>query len=317
MAEQQDRDAVVVATGIAQGGYIRTGDLLRAGFVRRSREQYERGGVLARVSRGLSLVVDLERPDVWDDRLRRACARVGGDVIVARETAARLHGIVGGPTLAAISLIIAANRRDPRLPGVDVKRCDVAPDDIGTLDGLAVTRPLRTVVDCARYSNRLTAVCLLESAARQDLVSLGDVARRLDDLHRAPYVQHAKERFELVDVRSESPLETAVRLPLLDAGLPYPEQLPFLCSGIAGRIDIAYPVELLGGRPGGRYVGLAIEADGREPHLQAETFHHDRARQTALEEAGWLVRRFTDHSLRSGPRYVVERTRRAIATVVS
>ena len=313
MVEQQDRDAAVVAIGIARGGYVRTADLLGAGFVRRSRELYERGGVLTRVARGLYLVVDLERPDVSDDRLRRACARAGGDVVVGRETAARLHGIVGGPTFAPISLIVAAGRRDPKLPGVDVKRCDIPPDDVQTLDDLAVTTPLRTVVDCARYSDRLTAVCLLESAARQDLVMLGEVSRRLGHLRRAPYVRRAKERLDLADVRSESPLETAVRLPLLDARLP----LPFLCGGIAGRIDIAYPVELLGGRLGGRYVGLAIEADGREPHIQAETFHHDRARQTALEEAGWLVRRFTDHSLRAGPSYVVETTRRAIATVVT
>ncbi|MEP7054142.1 MAG: hypothetical protein ABI912_02715 [Actinomycetota bacterium] len=148
---------------------------------------------------------------------------------------------------------------------------------------------------------------------RQGLVSPEELRHRLDGLARAPGVRAAREALRLVDVRSESPLETAVRLPLLDAGLPYPElQLPFLCRGIAGRIDIAYPVELLAGRSGGRYVGLAIEADGREPHLDAATFDHDRVRHTSLEEADWLVRRFTDRDARRRTAAMVGVVSRAI-----
>jgi hypothetical protein len=144
------------------------------------------------------------------------------------------------------------------------------------------------------------------------------VTERLDGMTRAPGLRAARTALGLVDLRSESPLETAVRLPLLDAGLPYPKlQLPFEYDRLTGRIDLAYPVELLGGTPG-RYVGLAIEADGREPHERnAETFHHDRVRQTKLEEHNWLVRRFTDRQARQVTDYMVSVTRRAIDRVLA
>jgi hypothetical protein len=317
MTETPDRDAEIVSLALQQGGYIHGADLRRVGLERRSRERHQRDGVLQRVRRGLYSVVDITAQDAWYDRVWRAVVQAGDGTVVARETAARLHGIVGGPTVTPVQLVIPPRRRVVHIPGVDAKRVQLDSRDITVVAGLRVTTPLRTVLDCSRFSDRLTAVCLFESAARQGLICLDEVATVLAEMYKVPHVKRAKEALRLVDVRSESPLETAVRLPLLDAGLPYPElQLPFLCGGVAGRIDIAYPVELLGGRPGGRYVGLAIEADGREPHLEAQTFDHDRVRQTALEEADWLVRRFTDRKARLAPSYVVETTRRAMALVL-
>ncbi|MEO6714819.1 MAG: hypothetical protein ABIM89_15525 [Mycobacteriales bacterium] len=318
MISPHDRDAIAVSRALGRGGYVSSADLRDAGFSRGDREIYQRGEVLRRVGPRLFSVVDIGTPDAWHDRVWRAAGACGEGAVVGREAAARLHGLAGGAAGASVVILVPPTSRRRRIAGVDVYRSPVPDSDRVALDGLQLTNPLRTVVDCARFSDRLTAVCLLESAARQGVVSLDEVAARLLEMTRAPHVRRAREALRLVDVRSESPLETAVRLPLLDAGLPYPElQLPFRCGGISGRVDIAYPIELLGGRRGGRYVGLAIEADGREWHVGDEVFHHDRRRQTALEEAGWLVRRFTDRHARRSPAYVVETTRRAIATVLT
>jgi hypothetical protein len=134
---------------------------------------------------------------------------------------------------------------------------------------------------------------------------------------REPPAFPPRRALSRIDLRSESPLETIARLLLLDDGLPYPElQLPFRSPTVVGRIDLAYPAALLGVRDG-HYSGLAIETDGREPHLREAMFHHDRVRQTALEEERFLVRRFTDPHLRQQPAYVVATVRRAMARVRS
>jgi hypothetical protein len=318
MSATDDWTETLVERGRERAGYLTTAQLLDAGVSRRDIAKYHSAGILQQVVRGLHVVPDAAARAAFVDRVGQAVARAGPGAVVARETAARLRGIAGAPAIGPITLTIPSSRSAPRLPGVDVKRADIPADDITEQDGLRVTSALRTVVDCARYSDRLTAVCLIESAARQEQAPLATVTERIDAMRSVPGVKAARAALSLVDVRSESPLETAVRLPLLDAGLVYPElQFPFDYGRVRGRIDLAYPVELLGGSRG-RYVGLAIEADGRDAHERDdETFHHDRIRQTALEENGWLVRRFTDRQARQATEYLVAVTRRAIAQVLA
>ncbi len=293
--------------------YLTTAQLLNRGLTRRQLESLSASeGSVDRVARGLFLVGGSDGG--WHDRVRRALGQAGAEAVVARETAARVHGLAGAPALAAIQLAVPPTRRARDLAGVDIKRAELPDDDVTVGQGLAVTTPLRTVVDCARYSDEVTATCLIESACRSNLLTLDDVAARLDSLRRAPGVVSARLALDRADLMSESPLETAVRLTLVNAGLPTPVlQLPFVCDGVSGRIDLAYPAAMLGGNGG--YVGLAIEADGREAHTDPQAFERDRLRQTALEDARWLVRRFTDRQVRQAPAYVVAAVQRAMARV--
>jgi hypothetical protein len=317
MSESTDPDSSLFATASAQGGYVTRGQLAAAGFTRQTIDAFIRAGVLDHRAFDLFAVFDMQAADAWQDRVRRAAVETGPQAMVARETAARWHGLSGAPVIAPITLTLPLKCRDPKLPGVSVKRSDVPVDDRDEVDGLRLTSPLRTVLDCGRFGDRVTAICLIESAVREEKVTVAEVIARADAMVRTPGVRALREALALVDLRSESPLETVVRIALLDAGLPYPElQLPFSYDQVNGRIDLAYPAELLGARCG-RYVGLAIEADGREPHLQEDTFHHDRVRQTALEEHDWLVRRFTDRAARRSPSYVVQTTRRAMDRVIA
>jgi hypothetical protein len=162
----------------------------------------------------------------------------------------------------------------------------------------------------------VVATCVLESAVRLELVTVEEIVARVDALApRTPGVRNARTALGCIDLRSESPLETVTRLLLVDAGLPYPDlQHPFERPEASGRIDLAYPREFLG-LPPGLYRGLAIEADGREPHLRAQMFHHDRIRHTALEEDDWLVRRFTDVHVRTRPAYVIATVQRGLVRV--
>jgi hypothetical protein len=298
------------------GAHLTTASLRRLGVSRRELRGSVSAGLLQQVCRGLYVRPAAAGEERWLTNVRVAVARAGEGAVAARFTAARLHAMIGSPAVMPIEVLIPVQRSKPLLAGVAITRSDVPAVDRLARHGLQVTSPLRTAIDCARFGDRVAATSITESALRQGLFTDADLQARVARSRRAPGVKAALAVIALVDVRSESPLETALRVALLDAGFPGPElQFPFAHGAIRGRIDIAYPAELLGRTSAGRYVGLAIEADGRASHQQDATFHHDRVRHTALEEAGWLVRRFTDRAVRLRTTEIVATVGRAMETV--
>ena len=109
-------------------------------------------------------------------------------------------------------------------------------------------------------------------------------------------------QWSLADARAQTPIETRVRLPLVDAGIgPLVTQYAISQAGILiAEIDLALPHD-----------AVAVEADGREDHEDERGFVWDRRRDVLLAEAGWEVVRFSwEDALR--PAYVVRTVRRAI-----
>lgn len=81
-----------------------------------------------------------------------------------------------------------------------------------------------------------------------------------------------------MDLTSESPPETLVRVVLRDAGLDVRTQVHF---PEIGRVDF-----VVNG-------AVVVECDGRTYHSDAEAFQHDRDRDRWLAIQGWPVLRFT------------------------
>jgi len=305
-----DRELAILEMAVASGGFVTVGQAVATGFTRSEVRTRVDTGLWARAGTGLIRLPDLESADVWRGRVRKAVVASGEFAIAARYTAARWHDLAGAPTIAPIQIAVPPERHPVERPGIKIVRTVLTDDDIHYVDGIAVTSPLRTVVDCARYGDHVAAVCLIESAVRSDKVTLQEVTAGIGAVKGQRGSARAAYALQRVDLRSESPLETRVRLMLLDDGLPYPElQLEFAVNGVRGRIDLAYQ---RGG--GSTFRGLAIEADGRETHARAEAFHSDPIRQTALEEDRWLVRRFTDRHA-DMPGYVTRTVRRGFDRV--
>jgi hypothetical protein len=261
------------------------------------------------VDRGIRRVRDADNADPDKDRVRAALLLAGNGAVAAGYAAAALHGIVGSPAGAPLWIAVPRDRHPERRRGVRIIRTPVAGDDLVHVDSIPVTSVLRTLVDCARHGDQLPAVCLIESAARQGLVSLDAVRAAIGRIRGQRGSARAATALSRADLRSESPLETKARLLLLDAGLPYPEPQRHFSPTDKRRIDLAYVAP-----EGGPYAGLAIEIDGRGVHAKEAAFDADPRRQTALEEAGWLVRRFTDQHL-SDIEYVVQTVTRALERV--
>jgi hypothetical protein len=177
--------------------------------------------------------------------------------------------------------------------GVVHWRSPLDDEDVVMIDGVRVTKPLRTAFDVGRRSRTLErAVVSLDVMARQLGVSPQDVGRYADQHPRAKGLPLLRRALPLVDARSRSVGESRLRvLWVVDGGLPRPECNPYLV-GQLGQV-VGMPDLLLVAS------GLVGEYDGAHHRdLRAHTL--DNAREEDFESLGLVVVRAT--SLDLGPR---------------
>lgn len=218
-------------------------------------------------------------------RARAALAVVGVDAVAALHTAADLLGFGvlddGMTHLAAVPGADCAPR-----PGLRVHAVLDALDRVTVVAGVPCTSAERTAVDLARRVGRLDALAVLDAALRSGRCTTGSLTAEVDRHAGRRGVVQARELVPLADARAESPMESRLRLRVLDGGLPGPElqwRLPE--SGVQRyRLDLAWP---------GRRVGA--EYDGAPAHLLRSQLRHDRERHNWLTgRAGWRLLYFTD-----------------------
>jgi very-short-patch-repair endonuclease len=142
--------------------------------------------------------------------------------------------------------------------------------------GLPVTSPTRTFFDLARLLQRGDGVAALDWALHNRWVLLLRLQSYLDERPRWPGIKRARRALAVADGRSESPMESRLRVILLDAGLPPPDVQVWVGDR---RIDMAY-----------RDVKLGIEYDG---DTHRDRLVEDNRRQNWLVAAGYVLLRFT------------------------
>ena len=164
-------------------------------------------------------------------------------------------------------------------PRLSVRRGRPQEADVGTVYGCRLTTPLRTAWDLARSLELVEAVVAVDALAfRRFPPSL-----LLDRREREPGARGCRRLdrvVDLADARSESPMETRLRLLLVLAGLPRPEvQFPVPAARV--RFDLAYPE-----------AKLAIEFDGDRHDDDL-----DRHRDVRTGRLGWYTARFTKRDI--------------------
>lgn len=215
------------------------------------------------------------------------------------QTAALVHRIGVLATAGTPHVTLPSSVHRPSRPTLVVHRADLAAGDVVDLDGLRVTAVPRTVRDLFMGGDRLAAVWAGEAALRAGSVCAPALDGMLEACAGHPHSAQMRQWRALVDPRSESPLETAVRLLLVDAGLPtvvpqHPVRTPD--GHLLARLDLAWPAARIG-----------IEADGKEPHSGLRPVFTDRWRTNAL--VGWQLLRFTWYDVLRRPAYVVATVR--------
>ncbi|HEX6335423.1 MAG TPA: type IV toxin-antitoxin system AbiEi family antitoxin domain-containing protein [Jiangellaceae bacterium] len=180
-----------------------------------------------------------------------------------------------------------------------VHYADLLPD---ATDG-RTTRPLQTVLDCSRTCRFDEALAIADTAVRVRMVTkpvLIEAAAKL----RGPGSRQARRIAALCDERSHSPLESALRALLIEAGLIFfePQYAAKAASGeVLARVDLGDPV-----------TGVLLEADSFLFHGHRGQLEWDARRYTVLVAHGFLVLRFAYEHVLGDKDWVVETVKRTL-----
>jgi len=229
-------------------------------------------------------------------RLSAAMQRLPEEAAFSGRTASWLHALedtLGSP----IEVTVASTSR---FAGLSIRRAQLAADEVVIRRGLRTTSPLRTVADLGCRLPLVEAVVVLDRALHQRLVRVEQV-KHWAEVHRGTRgVARLRKAIELAEPRSESPMETRIRLLLVLAGLPRPKVQVSVGNeaSFLGRVDLYYPDHR-----------LIIEFDGG---THRNTLAADNRRQNRLVEAGFVVLRFTASDVLGDPASVVEIVRKSV-----
>ena len=210
-----------------------------------------------------------------------AAVLVRPDHAVVARSAAILHDLPVLRIPRDVEITAYAPRTTGRKPsGVLVRAARLGVFDVTDWCGVPVTTRARTVVDVARHDRR-GGIIAADAAAR-----CSSAQKQIDAaLARCagwPGIRRAREVCALADPRSESPLESLVRLALHDARLPPPELQVVIGDEVSGRnyrVDFLWPE-----------VRLVLEADGRVKYTD-DALWLEKRREAALQRMGYRVER--------------------------
>ncbi|WP_298805277.1 hypothetical protein [uncultured Pseudokineococcus sp.] len=179
-------------------------------------------------------------------------------------------------------VVVVAPRPAPRSrPGLLVRECRLERDEqVRTELGWA-TSPARTAVDLLRVLHPdVRALGAAEALAHRWSLTRDDVRAQRDRQAGARGAARAARLVERLDPLAESPRETALRLLVIDAGLPPPvpqHEVRDADGAFVARLDLAWP-----------HRRVALEHDGAH-HRDPRQHSLDLARHNRLRTLGWVV----------------------------
>jgi very-short-patch-repair endonuclease len=282
-----ERDSYAPGTHLAtasnaQHGVFTRAQYLEAGFTRDQLRYRVRTGEIVAVD---ELVYrQAGTPPSSKQRLMAAC--LAGPAVASHRSAGLLWGFPGLPDdLVEVTALRHRRRRSPDV--IWHESYHLIERDITEIDGIPVTRPVRTFLDLGVVLSPDELETVLNEGIRRNLLAVPALARRLEQLgplrRGTATVRTVLNRNAPNRRAPESVLETRFLQLVRSAGLPEP--LPQfqvrLRNGAVARVDFAYPDRK-----------IAIELDGAAFHSGELAVRRDRRRDTRLGAARWRVLRF-------------------------
>jgi hypothetical protein len=177
----------------------------------------------------------------------------------------------------------------------------LADGEVISVDGLAITSATRTAFDCGRWLPLIEAVVVVDVLAREGRVDIDELKALAADAIGVRGIRNLRHAITLTDPRSESPMESRVRVLLMTSGLPRPtsqSEVYDAAGRFLGRADLANPDRK-----------VIVEYDG--------AWHWDRRRaddrrRDDMRAAGWTVIVVSREDYYSMPDALVARVRAAL-----
>jgi hypothetical protein len=244
-----------------------------------------RTGAWVRLDRGLYASADVDPEIARQMQAFVTAARDG--LVVVRESAAQIHGF--GVLRSDVVQLAGDGRKTARArPGVRIHGYKVPRQDVVMVAGVAVSSPARTAIDLARFAPRLDALAVVDAALHVGACNLEELTEQIDRQGHARGIVQARDIVRLADGRAESPMESRLRLRVIDGKVPPPEVQYWVCDERGRpvyRLDLAWPEYRLG-----------LEYDGID-HLSKGRQRTDLERRSWLLERGWRLVSVTDRDV--------------------
>ncbi|GAB3589559.1 hypothetical protein GCM10027446_02260 [Angustibacter peucedani] len=230
----------------------------------------------------------------------RALVCAAPDVVFSHATAAELLRLPA-PRRPELEVSTVGEKRPPRRAGV-VGHQGLLPDDVVLRSGLAVVRAETTWADLGSRLD-LAELVVLGDAVLGRGASRASLAQAAATPARRRGVRLLRRALPLLDGRSESPMESRLRLLLVTSGLPAPQvNRDVVVDGAwLARPDLSY-----------QEARLAIEYEGDHHRTDRRQWLGDKARRRLLEDHGWQVIEVTSRDVLQHPDRLAERVRAAL-----
>src|ERR1700693_2556856 len=177
----------------------------------------------------------------------------------AGKTAAWLHGLDAAPC-EPIEVVLPGDGEGWERGGVRVRRVEVDDSEVVLLRGFKTTSLPRTLWDLITSLSLVEAVVITDMALQAGLIRHSPLREWIDRRAGRKGVDRARRVLELAEGRSESPMETRLRMLLVLNGLPRPQVQTTIRDergSFLGRPDLYYREHRLGVEyePGPRCAG--------------------------------------------------------------
>ncbi len=276
-----------------QHGNITRGQLLQLGFGEDAIEYRTRKGALHRMHRGVYAVGRPARTAL--ELASAAVLACGPDALLSHESALALWDLKGWPYRIAVTV-----PGDRRQPGIAIHRCStLTPRDVRRCQGLRVTSPARTLLDCAP---RLTARALaraVNDALRARLLNRG----QLSELLRRCSTHPGAARLAPLAAEQGNATRSGFEDDFLAFCARYGLPRPLINTIVAGHeVDAYFPHER-----------VIVECDGWSFHRDRNAFERDRERDADALTHGIVTIRITWERLQNRAKAEAQR----LATILS
>ncbi|WP_232323491.1 endonuclease domain-containing protein [Catenuloplanes japonicus] len=223
---------------------------------------------------------------------------------IGERSAAYLWGIDLLDASEPVSIIVPGTQSTRGQPMLRVVHGELPRGDVEVFTGLRVTTPTRTAFDLGRGADRIQAAIAVDAMLHRRLVSPAELHRAADAHPGWRGVMKFRDILRLAEPGAASPMETRLRLVIIDGGLPRPvaqHRIHDDAGSFIGQVDLAYPAWR-----------IAIEYEG-DHHRDRATFRKDIVRFNRLQAAGWATLRFTADDVFKRPQKIIEGVRHAVA----
>lgn len=259
-----------------------------------------RGAVYRRMGSGLYRWVGLKESPLL--RLRAVARRLPAGAAFSGRTAAWLHGLDVAPC-DPIEVTIPQQFGSARRAGASVRRAALPAEHVVQRHGLPITSAIRTVVDLGGRDPLTEGVVAADLVLHAGLVSIAELCAYVEAHPKAKGIARLRRAVDLAEPKTESAMETRLRLLLVFGGLPRPEVQVSIHDDqgrFLGRPDLLYPLQR-----------LAIEYDG---NTHRDRLVDDNRRQNRIIGAGFRLLRFTAADVYGSPELVAMQVRRSLAS---